>query len=282
MYYKVYIDVVFVTNLLMDYILLQAVGRFFYCRGSKRRCLLAAATGALFSCFILYVPTGGFLPVRILLHGACAFLMTALGCGLKRNGLLAKAMASLYLTAFFAGGLWEAYAGRKAMGAGRFLLLAGGTWLCLSGLSALSDSLRTGRKNIYPITLACRGKVQSFYGFYDTGNILADPVNGEPVSIVKPEILEAMLSKETADRLKHLKENPGELESTELAGLHPRFLPYQTIGGQGVLLAVTLEDLMIHTPREVVHIDRPVFALSQEPSALGKEYKVLLNSKLLH
>lgn len=282
MYYKVYIDVVFVTNLLMDYILLRAVGKIFLCRGSKKRCLLAAAIGALFSCLILYVPTGDFLPVQILLHGACALVMTALGCGLKRSGLLAKAMLTLYLTAFFAGGLWEAFAGRDVFGAGKFLLLAGGTWLCLTSLVYLSDSLRTGRRNIYPITLACQGKVQSFYGFYDTGNILTDPINGGPVSIAKPEILEAMLSKEAADRLKHLKENPGELESTELAGLQPHFLPYQTVGGKGLLLAVTLEDLMIHTPKETVHIVRPVFALSQEPSALGKEYKVLLNSKLLH
>jgi stage II sporulation protein GA (sporulation sigma-E factor processing peptidase) len=48
-----------------------------------------------------------------------------------------------------------------------------------------------------------------------------------------------------------------------------------------MLLAVTLEDLCIHTPREVVHVENPVFALSYEPSALGQEYKVLLNSRLL-
>ena len=49
-----------------------------------------------------------------------------------------------------------------------------------------------------------------------------------------------------------------------------------------LVLAVTLDDLIIHTPREAVHVPQPVFALSAEPFALGKEYKVLLNSRLLH
>ena len=49
-----------------------------------------------------------------------------------------------------------------------------------------------------------------------------------------------------------------------------------------MLLAVTLEDLCIPTPREVVHVERPVFAVSEEASALEKECKVLLNSRLLH
>lgn len=283
MYYEVYIDVVFVTNLLMDYILLRIVGCVFRCGRSRKRYLLAAALGALFSCLILYVQTEAFLPVTILLHGACAVAMVRIGCGLKKGGLLLKAMVALYMTAFLCGGFWEVMTAGRGMTLRTFLLFAGGTYFGLSAALYVSDSLRTRMRSIYPVTLAYQGKVQSAYGFYDTGNLLSDSVTGEPVSIVKPEILEAILSGELVDKLKHLKENPGELKSTELAGLHPHFLTYRTVGREnGMLLAVTLEDLCIHTPREVVHIAKPVFALSFEPSALGKEYKVLLNSRLLH
>ena len=54
MYYNVYIDIVFWTNLLMDYILLRIVGKLFLRKRSRLRILLAAAIGALFSCLILY------------------------------------------------------------------------------------------------------------------------------------------------------------------------------------------------------------------------------------
>ena len=49
-----------------------------------------------------------------------------------------------------------------------------------------------------------------------------------------------------------------------------------------LILAVTLEDLCIQIPGERIHVSGPVFALSSEPFALGKEYEVLLNSRLLH
>lgn len=283
MYYEVYIDIVFLTNLLMDYILLRLVGKLFRCRGSRKRYLLAATIGALFSCFILYVQMDGFLPVVILLHGACAMGMLWLGCGLKKGSLLVKAMVSMYLTAFLLGGLWVAVTAGGQMTWDNFLLFAAGSYFGLSALIYLSDSIRAQRKNIYPITLSYQGKVQSAYGFYDTGNLWTDPISGMPVSVMKPELLEPMLSGELLNKLKHLNENPGEQESTELLRLKPRFLSYRTVGQEeGMMLAITLEDLCIHTPREVVHVSGPVFALAFEPSALEKEYKVLLNSKLLH
>ena len=65
MYYDVYIDIVFLTNLLMDYVLLRIVGKLFLRKRNRGRILLAAAVGALFSCLILYV---------LDVPGACWFL----------------------------------------------------------------------------------------------------------------------------------------------------------------------------------------------------------------
>ena len=50
---------------------------------------------------------------------------------------------------------------------------------------------------------------------------------------------------------------------------------------KGMLLAITLEKLCVQTAAEVVQIESPVFAFPFEPSAFGKEYEVLLNSRLL-
>ena len=188
----------------------------------------------------------------------------------------------LYLTAFLAGGFWDAVS-ENGITLPAFLIFAFATYMGIGALVCTADSARSLRKNIYPVTLSYQGKEQSAYGFYDTGNLLSDPVSGAPVSVVKPEILETMLSEDLIDRLKHLYENPGELKSTEIAGLKPHYLSCRTVGqAEKLMLAVTLENLCIHTPAEEVRISRPVFALAFEPSALGKEYKVLLNSRLLH
>lgn len=278
----IYIDVVFVTNLLMDYILLWILGFILRLKRDSRRCFGAAAAGALFACFILYIPVDTGPLISVLFHGICAAGMIRIAYGIKRGGLLLKAMIVLYLTAFLAGGFWEAVAG-DCMNLQRYVLLAFCTYMGISAAVCFADSMRSRRKNIYPITLSWQGREQDAYGFYDTGNMLSDPISGEPVSIAEPELLETILSGELVDRLKHLKENPGELECTEIAGLRPRYLSCRTVGQkQCLMLTVTLDELCIRAPGEEVRIKKPVIALAFEPSALGKEYKVLLNSRLLH
>lgn len=283
MYYEIYIDVVFVTNLLMDYFLLRVVGRLLSCKKSRKRTLLAAVAGAFISCLLLFIPAEDFLPAAVLCHGACAYLMIRIGLGLKKGGLLAKAMTALYLTAFLCGGFWEVLSSGFGITVRTFLLFAFCTYFGLSAFIYLGDSLRVGMRHIYPVTLSYGGRVQSAYGLYDTGNLLTEPLSGKPVSVVRAELLEAILPEEMTESLKHIKENHGEKESTQLAALHPRFVPYRAVGKEdGMLLAVTLEDLCIHTPKEVIHVEKPMFALLEEPSALEKECKVLLNSRLLH
>lgn len=281
--HEIYIDVVFGANLLMDYLLLCLVGRIFCLKKNRWRCMLAAVLGALYSCLVLWIPVNRYLPAQILLQGACAMGMVRIGYGLKKGGLLAKAMIALYLAAFLCGGLFEVLRGGRAVTPQMFLVFTAGTYVGCSALACLSEAFRTRRRNLYPITLSYQGKTQTSCGFYDSGNLLMDPAEKKPVSILETELLEHLLSRELVEHLKHLKEEPGEVFETELAGLKPRFLPYQTIGKEeGILLAITLEKLCIHTPGEVIAIDGPVFALSFEPSALGKEYRVLLNSRLLH
>lgn len=108
MHYEIYIDVVFFTNLLIDYILIRFTGILFRCGRSRKRALLGAAAGAVFSCWIIYLQSflesGIFLPALVLLHGGCAAGMLVIGCNLKRGSLLLKAILTLYFAAFLCGG----------------------------------------------------------------------------------------------------------------------------------------------------------------------------------
>ena len=164
-----------------------------------------------------------------------------------------------------------------------FLSCAAVTYGGLSLMICLMEQIKESREHIYPVALKYHGQLQETYGLYDTGNRLCDTVTGAPVSVADPEILRSLLSEELTDRLLHLKERPEEIESTEIADLKPHYLSFQTVGREvQLILAVTLEDLCIQIPGERIHVSEPVFALSSEPFALGKEYKVILNSRLLH
>ena len=283
MYHTIYIDIVFMTNFLMDYMLLRLVGKFLHLDVKRFRCMISAVFGSFVSCLLLYVPFRIILPVAGLIHGGCAFFMAAFAFRLKKGGLLAKTILSMYLTAFVVGGIYQALETEKTMTVKIFLLFTAGIYGGLYTLICAADFIRLGRKNIYPVILKYQGRVQQSYGFFDTGNLLMDPVNRQPVSIIKPELLEKILSSELTEKLMYIKEEPQKLKSTELSMLQPHFLSFRGAGGkEGIMLAVVLGELEIQTPGRVVHVGKPVLAITSEPSALGEEYGILLNSRLLH
>lgn len=74
MYQRIYIDIVFMTNFLMDYMLLRLVGKFLHLDGKRRRCVISAAFGSFVSCLLVCAPFKIIFPAAVLIHGGCAFL----------------------------------------------------------------------------------------------------------------------------------------------------------------------------------------------------------------
>ena len=249
MYQTIYIDIVFLTNFLMDYMLLRLVGRFLHLGGSRFRCLASAALGAGFSCLLLYMPVRIVFPVAVLIHGSCAFFMAAFAFRLKRGCLLAKTILAMYLTAFVVGGIYQALETEGTMTGRTFLLFLAGIYGAFYTLGCAAETFRFGRRNIYPVTLKYQGKIQQTYGFFDTGNFLMDPVKKQPVSVIKQELLGSLVSEELVKKLMDIRDKPEGLENTELVSLQPHFLSCRTADGKkGLLLAVVLDEFLIQTP----------------------------------
>lgn len=280
-YYEIYVDVVFLTNLVMDYVLLRLVGRILDCRTSPLRSAGGAAIGALMACLFLYLPADGFGPFTFLLELLTAGIMVKTGCSVTSGRMLAEAAAALCLAAFLCGGFWEALWDRGVWTLKTFFILSGCSYLLFTCISVGYHYVQMKWKNIYPVRLGFQGRVVSLNGYYDTGNRLTDAATGRPVSIVDKEVIKELLSERSWECLRHFQEESGEFENTVLSELKPHFLTCSTVGGNAVLLAVTLEDLCIHTTREVVHIPAPILAISLNPSALGTEYQMIINERLL-
>lgn len=209
--------------------------------------------------------------------------MASFAFRLKKGGLLAKTILALYFTAFVVGGIYQALETERTMTVKIFLLFLSGIYGTLYTLGCVTETFRFGRRNIFPVTLKYQGKLKQTYGFYDTGNLLMDPVKKQPVSIIKQELLGSLISKEQVKKLMDIKDKPEELENTGFVSLQPHFLSCHTADGKkGLLLAVILDELLIQTPERVVHVGKPVLAITSEPSALGEEYEILLNSRLLN
>ena len=281
MYQVVYIDRVFLTNLLVDYLLLRIVGNVLRCRKRYVRCAAASAFGAAFSCLLMLAGRNMAPVLRSALHGCCAVCMIWIVFSKEKISFRLKALTALYTAAFLFGGILEAVENQHPFGIRSFVLC-----FVLAGVSEVwithaADRICRQRPHICPVTIAFRGTVKKLCGYYDTGNLLTDPMNQQPVSVLQTDALSGVISEDTLKLLKNLSAESDGWENTELTCLQPRFIPFAAMEKKGILLAVTLDDLLIHAPKEAVHVSRPVFALTAEPFALGKEYEVLLNSRLL-
>ena len=255
MHQEVYIDIVFAANLLMDYILLRLTGIVLRRKNSRRRCLVAAAVGALFACLNLYVRPGKTGVLTIVLRVVCAVFMIWIAYEIQDVKHMTGAALFFFGMTFLTGGFWMAVSENRRVTAVFFLSCAAVTYGGLSLMICLMEQIKESREHIYPVALKYHGQLQETYGLYDTGNRLCDTVTGAPVSVADPEILRSLLSEELTDRLLHLKERPEEIESTEIADLKPHYLSFQTVGREvQLILAVTLEDLCIQIPGERIHV----------------------------
>lgn len=150
MYQRIYIDIVFMTNFLMDYMLLRFVGKFLHLDGKRRRCVISAAFGSFVSCLLVCVPFKIIFPAAVLIHGGCAFFMASFAFRLKKGGLLVKTILALYFTAFVVGGIYQALETERTMTVKIFLLFLAGIYGTLYTLGCVTETFRFGRRNIFP------------------------------------------------------------------------------------------------------------------------------------
>ena len=206
MYQKVYIDVVFAANLLMDYILLRLTGIVLKIRGSRRRCLAAAAAGALFSCLCLYV-RAEMTVFTVILRIICAVVMMLLAYGIHDRKQLTGAVLFFFGMTFLTGGFWTAVSGNARVTVQIFLLCAAVSYGGLSLLIFLMERVKASRDNLYPVILTYHGQEVETCGLYDTGNLLDDPTNHAPVSIADQEMLKDILTENLIERLQKELQN---------------------------------------------------------------------------
>ena len=158
----------------------------------------------------------------------CLILCAILAYGLKKQTLkkggvyILLSMALSWLTAGTGGGMWMAMLGAVSIFS-----------LCVSLSNRKSES-----HDLMPVELQYKQERVSVWALRDTGNTLSDPLSGNPVLIVGPDVAARLLGL-TQWQL----ENP--VESLQaLPGL--RLIPYHTIGqSRGLLLGMRLHNIKI-------------------------------------
>lgn len=225
---RIYLDLVMVLNFWVDLLLLVGTNRLAGHPGGWGRCALGAVLGGLYGglCLIPGFRFLGDLLWRLVFLGLMGILAFGLGRSASRRCVL------FALLSFALGGV--AY----AMGSGDFLqlcLAAGGLCaLCLFGFRGRAE----GREFV-PVELAHGARRVRLKALVDSGNLLRDPVSGDPVLIVGAATALALLDLDPAQ----LGDPVGTLAGGNYPGL--RLIPYRAVGRQGMLLGYRFSEAKV-------------------------------------
>lgn len=260
MYYELYIDVFFVENFMMDFLLLLLTGRLMRRRTEKKRIFLGAASAAFLTCCVVAAPVPYEILKLVLFHGFVNIFMLKAGLGVRWGRELVCSWMSLYLGSFLLGGVlnfFQPYVRNVSL----FFFLAVLSYFLLSGIWDLMVSVSRQKEFQCTAVAYHRDRRLELKALIDSGNTLRDENTGKPVHII---------GRNAARKL--WKDEP-------VTGLH--YVVYHSVGKENGVMPVLEIDKMeiyrVHGKRaETLTIDRPAVAVCNE-ERVTERYDIILN-----
>lgn len=257
MKYEIYADIWFLTNFIMDSIALLAAGKLTKRQIRVKRLLLGGFVGTSGSMFLFFVMKH-YVLYQLAVHLLVNPLMVYLCYPSKRKMEFLSQWLLTYLAFVLLGGTMEW--GMQNLGEKKYFavcLAAAGVFLTAAG--KILEQFKREKETVYDLLLVTREGNISVQGFYDTGNLLTDPLVKRPVHIIKKEILWKQIQEEN---------------------LPIRLIPFHSLGNEsGLLEAVTLEGMYILRENHPIYLDKPVFGIAEEKLFQNNKCDVILNGK---
>lgn len=279
MEYELYIDVFFLTNFLMDYLMLLLVRRALSCTATHGNIFQGALAGSAVSCVVVCSPLPAFVKL-ICLHTLVNTGMVVIGLRIRTPGVFLKAYLLLYLSGFLMGGVMSSfsqYTGKYfRIGVLFFALTACSYFAASKGMTFL-EMLWKIREYRCEVTVYLSGNSMKMRAMIDSGNTLVDAITGKPVHIISKKAIEKLTGK---DFLSDFAENGMKIGHENRRGV--RFIPYHTIQEkEGVLPVITIDKMCIHCSRntggEEKIIMSPLLGISEQNQFGDGTFEIILH-----
>lgn len=294
----VYLDVVFLINLAMDYLLLWTAGKVGPLRTSVLRLSIASLIGAAYSLLLFWPDAHFFITTAAKVGFSVVMVLVAYELGGIWKFL--QAMLYFYLVAFSMGG--------AMLGAIYFFTSTNSTYGLLNGLLAFLGNVpyawllvagaaavllaRWGtffiRRNFlhsfFQVPVIIRFDNHDFpvQALVDTGNQLRDPLTQRPVMIAEYGVLKNIFPRSLQEAMEsgqeiNYRELTGMLAGSPLARrLH--LIPFTSIGKvKGMLLGLRPDEVIIVAGDRPVKIKDIIIGIYQQQLSPEGSYRALLH-----
>ncbi len=247
------------VNFMMDFLLLSLVREITKCPTTQIRILIASIMGALLTCVVIILPIPYASIKVVLFHVVINTLMIMIGFQIRDKIQFIKNFIFLYIGGFLLGGVFQ-YFQQYIKVSSLFFVLAISSYWMVRGVWYAIKYFQQYQSKWYEVELFVGEKKIIVKCLVDTGNGLYDPYTNQPVHIVQKELLAPMLN------------------SLEEHGA--RYIPYHSLGNDGVLLVVKIKNMHLLGEREY-WIEKPLIALSENEISVNGNYQMILNPDIL-
>lgn len=273
--YELYLDVLFLVNFMMDYLILLLSSRILKSHSTYVRILFGALVGAILTCIVIVSAIQSRVIVFILFHLVINSLMIVISLRVKTLATYLKALISLYIASVLLGGVFQLFSQYVTLGS-LFFGLAILSYYLVKGIWIFIEQLGKYNQEYYPIELYIGEKVIKVIGLMDTGNSLIDPVSHKPVCILDKDIakVEGLTYSQRLNEQDTLRES-GQKESMFMEHI----IPYNTISDEGFLVAITIDKLLIGGSKNQ-WVNKPIIAFSKGAISKNGTYQMILHPQL--
>ena len=295
----IYIDVVLIENLIMNYIILLATGLILKIKIKHIRLIIGSLLGAIYT-IIGYI---GILEIysSFILKIILSIMIVYIAYYPQTLKKMWKELLFFYLTSFVFGGvafslIYIVKPQEIIMKNGLFLgtyplktVILGAIVAFVIIITAFKiiKSKISKKDLICEITVEIEGKKIITKALIDTGNMLKEPITNTPVVVIEHTLLYDVIPKEILNHLEEIiggdfKEIPEEIKNKYVSKL--KLIPYSSLGKQnGMLLGIKAKKLIILKGEEKEKIEKENIILGIYDKSLTKkgEYRAIIGMEFV-
>lgn len=260
MEYEIYIDSIFVSSLVLNWLVLSLAGQKAYLPMRLTNKIVGSLLGAVVYTSFLFLPIS-FLWMRVLLGSmACGYALSCAFLGKVTIKGIERCFEEIMTYSVLLGGL--------VFCINRFLPFQKETMEVLA-IAFLSFTMIWTIKNrwlkqrtlVAKVVLKEKGREVTASALLDTGNGLVEPISGKPVCVVDRELAEKIWE---------------DLDEKLF-----RVIPFRSVGGNGLLRGYEVEQITVEYEGRQICLYELYLAVKDGAVSGGKRYEMILNPRIL-
>lgn len=293
----VYLDIIFIENILMNFIILFATGIALKVNMKQLKLISSSTIGAIYAIItylkILPILTNFFMKILL------SIVIIYLAFTPKNVKQLLKQLLMFYLVSFIFGGcaialLYFVKPQNVLMRGGVFVgeypikiaLLSGIVGFIIIQISFKFIKNKINQKNMFcKLKICMKNKTIEIKALIDSGNFLQDPISHIPVAVVEKEKLYNIFPSEILDNIEKIKtggdnQYENQIENDYLSRF--RVVPFSSLGKQnGLLLGIKVDKIYVINSEEEQIESNAIIAIYEKSLTKNGTYSALVGLDIL-